>query len=406
MNLFFVTSYDLEGQQFNGYQLHKALIDQGHTSHMAVASCRSDDPNIKSLCSPLTRRVNESASKIEQKLSLYSLLPVSGFSLYLNPWYRNADIVHLQLLHAMPFFSLLNLPLMSRQHKVVWTIHDPWLTTGHCVHPLDCNKWMSGCESCPDLPRLFPITRDTSAFTWKLKKWIMQHSNITLVVSSQWMHEHVKQSPILSHLPCHLIPFGLDTTVFRPKDKVKSKQIFGIPGNAKVLLFRNAPHYMVKGSHHVVKALELLRFSDDPICLITLDSHGGLETLRDKYTIIELGWIDNQNKIADALNAADIFLMPSLAETFGMMSIESLACGTPVIVFEGTSLPGVLHAPYGGFAVPANDHVALANAVEKLLKDDELYHSQRSYGLKLVADNYTTELYIERHMELYHSLLR
>ncbi len=83
---------------------------------------------------------------------------------------------------------------------------------------------------------------------------------------------------------------------------------------------------------------------------------------------MELGWIENTGTIAEALNAADLFLMPSIAEAFGLMAIESMACGTPVIVFEGTALPETINAPECGIAVPYKDSHALARAIDEVAR--------------------------------------
>jgi glycosyltransferase involved in cell wall biosynthesis len=60
--------------------------------------------------------------------------------------------------------------------------------------------------------------------------------------------------------------------------------------------------------------------------------------------------------------------MPSMAEAFGMMAIEAMSCGRPVLCFEGTSLPGVTFAPDAGIAVPAADPAALAAVISNWIE--------------------------------------
>ncbi|MGO8822511.1 MAG: glycosyltransferase [Desulfomonilaceae bacterium] len=293
---------------------------------------------------------------------------------------------------------------MSRQHRLVWTLHDPWLTSGHCVHSLDCNKWLIGCKKCDQKDLWFPIKRNTTAFSWRLKHAVMHASKIDLVVASRWMLERVKRSPIVSHLPCHLIPFGVSGS-FRPQDKASCRAQIGIPVDATVLGFRARPvEDYHKGLVHVEKALAALRFKK-PIYLITFEQTGWNRFPIDRYNLIELGWVDDQDLISVALNAMDVFLMPSTAEAFGMMAVESMACGTPVICFEGTSLPQVIHAPQGGIAVPYKNDTALAEAIQTLLDNDSLRESLSANGLKIVGEEYREDLYVKRHLELYESLL-
>jgi glycosyltransferase involved in cell wall biosynthesis len=119
---------------------------------------------------------------------------------------------------------------------------------------------------------------------------------------------------------------------------------------------------------------------------------------------MELGWIENTGTIAEALNAADLFLMPSIAEAFGLMAIESMACGTPVIVFEGTALPETINAPECGIAVPYKDSRALARAIDQVLGDPELHRRLRENGLRHVAAKHSFDTYAEGYLRLYERL--
>ena len=405
MKILQITAWDNLGQQFNGYQIHKALLDLDQKSNMAVYRAGYSEPNIYQIGNPFTRKLDRYLTAIERRLSLRAILPITAYSVYLSEYYKQADLIHLQLIHSESFFSLFNLPIMSRQKRIVWTLHDPWLLSGHCVYSLDCDRWLSGCGKCPDLTLSFPIKRDTTALMWKLKHWIMHHSQITLVVASQWMYHRVQQSPILSHLPCHIIPLGLDINIFQPRPKQKSRDRFNIPPDAQVLSFRyQGGTDSFKGWQWLEKALIELEI-DKPTYLISFDHKGGMENLKDKYKIIELGWVQDQDLICDAMNATDIFLMPSIAEAFGMMAVEAMACGTPVIVFENTAVCDVVQAPKAGIAVPYKNSQSLKNAIADLLADTERQKQLSQAALELVKTEYDTQLYIKRHISLYESII-
>ena len=74
--------------------------------------------------------------------------PASHTLLGLTP--RPPDIVHFHNMHG-GYFDLRALPVISRRIVVVVTLHDSWLLSGHCAHSFDCERWRSGCGSCPDL---------------------------------------------------------------------------------------------------------------------------------------------------------------------------------------------------------------------------------------------------------------
>ncbi|MBU2621998.1 MAG: glycosyltransferase [Proteobacteria bacterium] len=404
MKILYVSSHDLVGQQFNGYLLLNAMRKMDIDARMYVHHFQVNKPDvIYHMNNPIAFFLNRVLSRLGKLLSLHAILPIHSVDIMKNSFYKEADIVHLQLIHATPFFSLLSLPRMGRQKKLVLTLHDPWMLTGHCIHPIECERWKHGCGACPDLKRPFSIKNDTTALIWKIKQMVMQRTNVHLVVASSWMEQMAVKSQILSHLPHSIIPFGLDTQVFKPLDKKACKQAFGIPEDSFVVAFRSVPFSPFKGVEYIEKALLNLS-SKKPIYIITLDAVGLVPNLDKKFKIIELGWV-NERFMALALSAADLFLMPSIAEAFGMMAVESMACGTPVIVFEGTALPGVIQAPRGGIAVPSKNWEALKEAIETLIENTELYGNLVRNGLEIVNEEYTIEKYVARHLDLYNQLI-
>ena len=101
-------------------------------------------------------------------------------------------------------------------------------------------------------------------------------------------------------------------------------------------------------------------------------------------------------------NAADLFVYPSLYEGFGLPPLEAMACGTPVIVSNASSLPEVVGA--AGSVVEANDATALAQAMEQLLDDEDLRQQRIGAGLER-ARTYSWRTTALRTCELYHELL-
>ena len=120
----------------------------------------------------------------------------------------------------------------------------------------------------------------------------------------------------------------------------------------------------VQGVKELAKALELI---PDPLCLVSIHDEGHFDELIGQHQVIGLDWSDDEDRLIEAYTAADFFVMPSTAEAFGMMAVEAMACGKPVVVFEGTSLPEVTFAPDCGIAVPMRDVTALAQAIAHLV---------------------------------------
>src|SRR6185436_14137902 len=95
------------------------------------------------------------------------------------------------------------------------------------------------------------------------------------------------------------------------------------------------------------------------------------------------------------------FVMPSMAEAFGMMAIESMACGKPIIVFDGTSLPEVTQAPDIGVSVARGDVDGLAEAMSRLILNDTERRARGLAGRALAEERYDDRQFAERLTSLY-----
>jgi glycosyltransferase involved in cell wall biosynthesis len=409
MKIVQVSGFDTLGIQVNGYLLHEYYRARGHKSCMFVHQKRSQDPDVHSLRHLLLTPLNTIMHRLGQVLSLWTILPIEAVQLLFNPVVRKADILHLQLTYNLQFFSILMLPLLSwvrGKKPILVAIHDMFMASGHCVYSLECNRWETGCGSCPHKELPFPITLDTSGFCWWIKKKVYSLARVDLIAGSPWQMRMIARSPILARKPMHYIPYGVDTRHYNLKDKKACRARFRIPEDAHVISFRSVPFGRnFKGTEFIIKALEEYE-PKKKTYLLTFEGIGGLDSLCYKYRVLQLPWTnDDQKMIADGLGAADIFLMPSIAEAFGLMAMESLACGTPVIVFDGTALPETIKAPSCGLSVPMGDVGALRDAIGKLLDDEALRQRMMQEGQKLVKKDHTLELYADRFLALYEKLL-
>jgi len=413
MNVLHVSETDLVGGRFNGYYMQQGVDPAECTFGMAVWSKKAGNPAVYALRPPragILRTPRAALQLLDRGLCLGGLTGLGSLAYPLRSFFRQADVVHLQLVHNDAYFSILALPLLSRAKPIVWTIHDFWAFTGMCTYPFDCERWLAGCQGrCPH-PRGRGITRHwIPAVHWWVKRATYKHSRLSLVVASQFMREQVARSPLLGHLPCHLIPFGVDLSLFSPRPRAEARAALGLAGireGEHILAFRGSPQKVdqYKGMAWLREALELYE-PTVPTTLLIMQDASGFWPLSKKYRIVDLGWVDGE-VLANALSAADLFLMPSVQEAFGLMAVEAMACGTPVIVFEGTSLPEVIRAPEGGgTAVPMKDSRALAEEIARLLADDKAREGLGRRAREIAEREYPHSLYVRRHLELYRSLL-
>ena len=147
------------------------------------------------------------------------------------------DVLHLHNLHG-DYFDLRELPRLSRAVPTIITLHDAWLLAGHCSHSFDCERWKTGCGSCPRLDIPPALRRDGTAFNWQRKREIYQNSRLSLVCPSQWLADKVRQSILMPGADrLEVIPNGVDTSVFKPGDKAAARERLGWPQEASIVMF-------------------------------------------------------------------------------------------------------------------------------------------------------------------------
>ncbi|CAB3880355.1 D-inositol-3-phosphate glycosyltransferase [Achromobacter mucicolens] len=402
MRVLQVNGYQSPGRRFNGLSLKPHLEALGVSSKHFVWEQDRQEEGVVSLQGKLLRKVNRLTRGVEKVLSLQSQLYSNGMHMRRMEAFREADLVHYHIIHS-GFLSMQSLPAMTAEKPSLWTLHDPWAMTGHCIHPFSCQRWKTGCGQCPDLKTDFAIQRDTTALNFRLKRMAYRRSNFEILVASSWMENMVRQSPLMDGVPVHKVPFGLDLDFFKPGDQAAAKARLGIEPHRLVLCFRSVVNDF-KGLQYVIEALDRLQ-TQVPICLLTLNDKGRIEKFKDRFQVVELGWTNDDSVMQDVYSATDLFLMPSLADSFGLMAVEAMACGKPTICFEGTALPEVVFTPEAGLAVPSRDSAALAAAMERLIGDPQERLARGARSRQLAEQNYDIRLQAERMVDVYERVI-
>lgn len=390
---------DVTGGRFNGYALRDLLAQRGVDSTHLVWDKTIDDPRVKRLLPfPGSRALNHKLHEMERKRSMHAVMSVQSFALPMQKEFKEADVVHYHIIHD-GYFSLPSLPYLSRLKPSVWTWHDPWPMTGHCIYPMGCEKWKTGCGECPDLSLHFSMKEDRTREAAAMKQRVMQRADIDIIVASEFMGNMARRSFVGKEARLHHIPFGLDLNLYREGDRAAARAKLGIPEENVVICLR-AISSTFKGLREFVDAVTHLE-TTKPVTILSFQESGYFNHLIGRHQIVEMGWVSDDATMITALTAADIFAMPSTAEAFGLMAIEAMACSKPVVVFEGTSLPEVVFAPHVGVAVPMKDSKALSQALKRLIENPE-ERARRSFLSREIAEkHYGVDLFIDRLVRLY-----
>ncbi len=399
----FINDNDLISKRWNGYDYLKKINKNNYIANQIVINKKSKNKKVKTF---FDKRnffiINNIIHNFEQNiLSIHSNLSLTSPALLNNQYYKDADILHFHLIHNTKL-SLYSLLEFSKNKKIVISIHDPWFFTGRCVHPEECEKWKDGCVNCPKLNTLFPMKEDNCNELWKLKQKVYNNINAHIIVTTQFMYNFYKSSPLTKNLKIHLIPLGVDTNEFNTKISKKIARKKLKINNESIVLFLRAGNEF-KGTNYVKEALEELNINKK-ITIITCGDINLLDDLKYKYDIVDLGIIDTK-KLIYCYRACDIFLMPSIGESFGFMAVEAMSCEKPVIVFNNTALPYVTNAPDIGYLVENKNSHELKNAIEHLINNENERIERGKKGREYVKQNYNINKNIDKIMEVYDEII-
>lgn len=401
LNILEVNNVDLIGQRFNGYDIKNYLNNSSkHCAKQVVVYKSSEDKDVLVFFDNYIKVILfEKISILEQKkLSVHSQLSITSPALAASEYYKQADIVHYHFIHNTKL-SLQSLEYLLNEKPSVVSFHDPWVFTGRCVQPQKCEQWKTGCKNCEHLDTEFPLPKDNCKYLWKLKSKIYSAIDPDIIVSTKFMYDMLKESPLTRHFEnVHIIPFGIDLDHFSNRfDKEDVKDYFSIPQDHIVLFLRAQEAF--KGVEYIEEALEKASFNKK-ITVLTCYGKGFFENLKDKYNIIEYGIMDTDT-IVKAFNACDIFLMPSIGESFGMMAIEAMACEKPVIIFDNTALPSTTFAPECGVLVENKNADKLAEAIKWMVEDEGERLRRGKLGRELAEKHYDVNIYNHKISEVY-----
>lgn len=404
-----VNNIDLLGRRFNGYDILEAFNKTEKFNIKQIVNTKlSTNENVVKLFEDNYHSYIEWLLYYEQnkKLNVHSQLSITYDSLINHKEFKNSDIVHYHLIDniRLPLYSLGDL---TSQKPSVISIHDPWLLTGGCVYPFKCQKWRNDCKKCETIQKFFTYSKDNSHILWNQKKNIFKSIDVDIIVHSNYTKELVQNSPITKHIKnVHYIPFGIDLNKFNEFSRKEARNRLGISNDHIVLFFRaqsDSKGTNFKGTNKIIEALKDSNF-DIPITVLTCDQVNTIEVLKEKFNVIELGKVQNDEIMVDAFNACDIFLMPSSAETFGLMAIEAMACARPVVIFDNSALPAVTFAPECGYLVEDNNSTELRKAIDYLANNEKERTRRGKLGRKLAEENYNLEEYNQKISDLYENV--
>lgn len=294
--------------------------------------------------------------------------------------------------------------LSDKKRNIVWSIHDCSPVTGGCIATLNCNKYLSTCKKCPQLGNS-PLAKNID-FTFlfhKLKKYIHKNANIAYIAPSKWIADFVYNTGYLKTYPI-VIPNGIDTNIFQHLEKQKTREELNLPINRFIIIFIASSIFSpFKGIKYTIETLNLIKSLNPYIILMgkikkeELIHFNGLD-------IHHTGYIEDKTMQNKYFAAADIFLNTSEYDTFSLVTLESMASGTPVVGFASGAIPEVAISGENGLLISIKDPSLLAKKIIDIY-DSKIYKLWGQKSRKRATDNFCKGTFIKKHLKLYDSLV-
>jgi glycosyltransferase involved in cell wall biosynthesis len=310
-----------------------------------------------------------------------------------------ADVIHLHNLHG-GYFDLRQLPAISSAVPTVLTAHDTWVTSGHCAYTVDCDRWLTGCGSCPRLSVPPAIPRDRTAENWQRKRDIFRRSRVHVAAPSRWMLDQLERSVFAEAIAtARVIPNGVDQDVFRPGDRATARSVVGLSADPLVVMFTTAGEGNPYKDFATIRAAlpEIARrVRDRPLTVVALGTASLSESLPGAV-VVSVPFVRSTEHVARYLQAADLYVHMAHGENHPLAILEAQSCGIPVIASDVGGISETLADGITGVLVPAGDAAALASAASGLLTDGarRLFlgaaaadYARGRFGLERMADAY------------------
>ena len=306
------------------------------------------------------------------------------------------DIIHLHNIHGY-YIHIGELFRFLREYAkpVLWSFYDCWSFTGHCAH-FDfngCEQWKTECRTCAFRDEYPKSLLSRARKNYQAKKELFTNvPRLHLSVPSRWMQSMVGQS-YLRKYPVHVLPNGIDMASFSER-KSDFREKHGLSDRFIVLGVSSFWNKM-KGLEFFNRLADELDADKFQVVLVGAADKG---TLSDQ--ILHISATNNIGELCEIYTAADVFVNPTLQETQGLTTVEALACGTPVVVFDAGGAAECVDDSCG-LVVPKNDGDGLLDSVLCIQQGKRSFDKQQCINAARKYD--TKELYRD-FIDLYEEL--
>ncbi len=385
------------GQNANGglnvyvREVCTAFSDRGIATDIYTRKQSIEDPNIEQLA-PLSRVIYIPAGNGLDKYSLYGEIP--SFAAWIMD-FAAAEKISYDLLYSHYWLSGEVACLLRPQLAAGWV---------HIAHTLGLVKNRSLAEGARPEPRQ----------RIRVEGELAQQADL-LIASTADEAQDLIDSYGADPQRVSIVPPGVDLAMFQPMDRSVARREIRY-GSERLLLFVGRLERL-KGVEVAIRALGLLRdrqHDDVRLLILGEDSHEGDENEEERLKAIasDVDVRDRVDFIGSVAHhelpyfyaAADVCVMPSYSESFGLVALEAQACGCPVVASDVSGLRSVVRDEVSGYLIDEHDPAMYAERIGRLLADSELAQQMGRRG-RLLAQRFSWTRTANRLEELFEQVV-
>ncbi|NGQ94539.1 N-acetyl-alpha-D-glucosaminyl L-malate synthase BshA [Brevibacillus sp. SYP-B805] len=232
----------------------------------------------------------------------------------------------------------------------------------------------------------------------------IEQSDLVTAVS----HDLIRQTVELLQVNKRIEPVYnfVDKRRYYPRDASRLKKVFA-PNGEKVLM-HISNFRPVKRVGDVVEVFRLVH-QQLPVKLLFIgegpDLNKARQQLFDLGLIHDVHFLGRQEDVAEVISMADVMLLPSEKESFGLVALEAMACGVPVVATVAGGLPEVVADGECGFLCEIGDVEKMAEKTLLLLQDEKLYQRFSRNGIERSCQTFCHDKITSQYEALYYRLL-
>jgi glycosyltransferase involved in cell wall biosynthesis len=395
MKVLHINTWNTGGAAKACLRLHQGLLDLGVYSDVLVKSKTEEDvSNVHEVWDALNV-VQKAKKLVQEKLleakhqkqlnefpaqsELFSFCD-SNWDLTADPRYQAADVIHLHwvagLLDYTSFFAKNTKPL-------VWTLHDFAPFSGGFHYPFAVDH-LSFSE--------------LAGAQLEQKRAAIVGKRMHVVAPSQYLSNVASNSELMRHAKHSVIANGTNSSAYQHQSRKDARAELGLEPDAQVLLFvADLIDYKRKGFSVLMEALNDPDFEKTTLAVVgKLDPN----LVNNRANVVAFGRVVDEEKLNKIYAAADLFVIPSLADNLPNTVAEALCSGTPVVGFHVGGIPEMIPDDTFGVLSETIDVDGLANAIKTAFS---MRFDRKKLGLA-AADMFSQKLAAQRYSEVYRSI--